>query len=231
MLQLTEFNHARDRARRGGRAHQAAPKELPWQVLSTGVCHKKPSCPSSPSSHGASLGAGPAGEQANTCPWPRHSPNGPSLLPGGDSETICSVSRGGAVLLMQTLMPVTLPGLYLIQEQKSLFGSAAVQKAVRSPGVFLIQSTWAEEREKPASPLHRSKGRLLLFHGGPPALQHLPLPCLGPAARCCKGVLSQWLLARAAITHSPQGCGRQRGRSARLRQYPTISKSSCHEGC
>ena len=151
------------------------------------MSHKKASCPSSPSSRGASLDAEPPGEQAHTCPWPRHHPNSPDLLPGNDSETICYLSRGGAVLRMRTVMSVTLSGLHFIQEQKSFFGSAAIQKASRSYGLFLIQSTWAEEGEKPASPLHRCKERLLLCHGGPPALQHLSPPCLGPVACCCKG--------------------------------------------
>lgn len=77
------------------------------------------------------------------------------------------------MLRMQTVTPATLPASYLIQEQKSFFGSAALQKASRSPSLFLIPSTWAEEREKPR----------VLCAGPTSSAALVTPPCLSPVAR------------------------------------------------
>lgn len=95
---LTALNHTEDSARRGRRARQSCSQITVlasaehWHVSQEAqlslVTHQprcQPDCRA-------------PREQANTCPWPRHHPASPNLLPRGDSETICYLSRGGAVL-------------------------------------------------------------------------------------------------------------------------------------
>lgn len=192
--------------------------------------HKKPSSASSPSSQGATLGAGPWGEHANTCLWPRHHPDSPNLLPGNDSEPLASCL--GVELCFGCRHTSDSSRLIFNIGTRIPFWICSCSR--------IIQVTWSVpnpvnvgRRGEASKSFAQEQGEIVALPWGFCSSAALASTMTWPHGILLQGHNSVWswgFLATATITQPP-GLSVAARTLCHLHQYPTFSKSSFHESC